>query len=71
MSDSHVFLGFLPTFLIFFRDSITLRGDLWFLDQNTFKCGIFRGKVVIFLPRSYFFGIFWIFRGLFEFDPLQ
>ena len=30
----------------------------------------FRGKVVVFLARSYFSGIFQIFKGLFELDLL-
>ena len=32
--------------------------------------GVFRGEVVLFLARSYFSSIFWIFKGLFELDLL-
>ena len=41
-----------------------------FGDQNTFRCGVFHGKVVLLLARSYFSGIFRIFRDLFELDLL-
>ena len=32
--------------------------------------GVFSEKVVFFFARSYFSGVFWIFRGLFELDLL-
>ena len=39
-----------------------------FWDLITFRCGVFRGKVVIFLARSYFLVFFWL--SEFELDLL-
>ena len=70
MSNNHVFLGFLPIFL----DSFEIQSDYevlcGFWDQYPFKCGVFCGEVVLFLARSYFSGIFWILRALFDLDLL-
>ena len=41
-----------------------------FWDLNTFRGGVFRGKLVIFLARSYFFCIFGTFKDLFKLDML-
>ena len=55
----------------FFEDPIASRSDLWFIGLKSIPmCVFFCGKVVIFLAKSYFSGIFRIFRGLFELDML-
>ena len=38
--------------------------------QILFQCNVFHGKVVIFLARSNFSGIFWIFNNMFQLDLL-
>ena len=43
-------------------------GFLRFVGLKFIQVMFFHGKVVLFLARSYFFGIFWIFRGLFKLD---
>ena len=35
-----------------------------FWNQNPFRCGVFHGRVVLFLARSFFSGIFRIFKGV-------
>ena len=50
--------------------SSRFRGVLWIVGLSSIPVQYFRGKVVLFIARSYFFGIFWIFRGLFELDLL-
>ena len=57
-------------FYLFFFTSLRSRGVLWILGPSSTPGKCFRGKVVIFLARSYFYGIFRIFRGLFELDVL-
>ena len=47
-----------------FKDVLWIRG----LSSIPVQC--FRGNVVLLIVRSYFSGIFWIFRGLFELDML-
>ena len=50
--------------------SSRFRGVLWIVGPSSIPMQSFRGKVVLFLARSYFSGIFRIFRGLFELDLL-
>ena len=50
--------------------SSRFRGVLWIIGPSSIPVQCFRGKVVLFIGRSYFFGIFRIFRGLFELDLL-
>ena len=70
MSESHLFLQFLPLFLDSFKIQSHQEVICDFWDQNSFKCGVFHGKLVLFLEISYFSGIIQIFRGLFELDML-
>ena len=50
--------------------SSRFRGVLWIIGPSFILVQCFRGKVVIFIARSYFSSIFWIFRSLFELDLL-
>ena len=61
------FLGFfcLPS-LIYSRS----KGVLWIVEPSYIPVQCFSWKGVVFLARSYFSGIFRIFKGLFELDLL-
>ena len=50
--------------------SSRFRGVLWIVGPSFIPVQCFRGKVVLFIARSYFSSIFRIFRGLFELDLL-
>ena len=50
--------------------SSRFRGVLWIVGPSYIPMQYVFGKVVLFIARSYFSGIFWIFRGLFELDML-
>ena len=50
--------------------SSRFRGVLWIIGPSSILVQCFHGKVVLFIARSYFSGIFWIFRGLLELDLL-
>ena len=67
--DNHVFLGFLPIFLDSF-EICQIKKCFVVFGTKIHLGGVFRGEVVLFLARSYFSGIFWIFKGLFELDML-
>ena len=50
--------------------SSRFKGVLWILGLSSIPVQCFRGKVVLFIARSYFSSIFRIFRGLFKLDML-
>ena len=60
------FLGSVSFSLI----SLRFIGVLWIVGPSSIPVQSFCGKVVLFIARSYFSGIFRIFRGLFELDLL-